>query len=93
MTVHVSNAALCVRTRADPQSLLCDAGAYEPAATLPKSSSTKSLPAESRFQPGIGDYIGHKSTLMAAAKVGPGTYVVESSMLKKSHNVNFRPKT
>lgn len=44
---------------------------------------------EMRFQPGLGDYAGSKSVTMAAAKVGPGSYTIAGSMVKKSFNVNF----
>jgi Sperm-tail PG-rich repeat len=61
-------------------------GAYDPNAS---SAAAKSVPIEVRFQRGLGDYLNSKSVAMAAAKVGPGSYSIGGSMVKKSFNVNF----
>jgi hypothetical protein len=61
-------------------------GAYQP---LASSTAAKSVPIEVRFQRGLGDYTNSKSVAMAAATVGPGSYNVDGSMIKRSFNVNF----
>lgn len=55
--------------------------------------SLKKLPTEVRFHVGLGDFTGRKSLQLGAATVGPNSYAVEGSLIKKSFNVGFKPKS
>ena len=72
------------------------AGAYESVSSLSKTAPTSvtkdpraTISNELRFSPGLGDYTLSKSTSMAAQSVGPGSYTVGGSMVKRSYNINF----